>query len=183
MKHNLTFKLTATAILSTMALITFLIESLFPAFIIPGARLGLANVFILLALILLGTKEACFVFLVKILLGSILSGNLSSMMYSLPSGVASFILQAFLVKKCSNMFTLTAISAVSAVLNSVLQNVVYVIVTSTPSLFLYLPYLVLLGFIAGITVGITCYLIIKFLPQKLIDKLSFEGELDEGQKR
>jgi uncharacterized membrane protein len=49
-----TFKITLTAILSALALITFLIESLFPPLFIPGARLGLANLFILIAIVILG---------------------------------------------------------------------------------------------------------------------------------
>jgi heptaprenyl diphosphate synthase len=177
-----TFKITLTAILSALALITFLIESLFPPLFIPGARLGLANLFILIAIVFLGVKYAGIVFLIKIILGSILSGNLSSIMYSFPAGTISFVLQVVLIKYCSSYFSITAISALSAVVNNTVQNCIYVFVTSTTSLFIYLPYLVLLGLIAGFTVGLTTCLICKILPKKFLDTLS-KGEINESQKR
>lgn len=155
---------TITAVLSAFALISFMLESLIPPIFIPGARLGLSNLFVLLALIILGTKSAFAVFTVKILLGSIFAGNISMIMYSLPSGIISLAFEILLVKLWGNKLSLVAISTGAAVINVTIQNFVYVLITNTPSLIVYLPYLALISVFTGAFVGIVCQIIIRILP-------------------
>ena len=156
--------LTITAVLSAFALLSFMLEGIIPPIFIPGARLGLSNLFVLLALIILGTKSAFAVFIVKIILGSIFAGNISMIMYSLPSGIISLAFEVLLIKFWGNKLSLVAISTGAAVINVAIQNFVYVLITNTPSLMVYLPYLVLISVCSGAFVGIVCQIIIKILP-------------------
>lgn len=168
MKVN-TKKLTLTALFSAFSLIAFMVEGLMPPLFIPGARLGLSNFFILTALYLLGVKEAIIVFLVKIILGSVFAGNLSGILYSLPSGIISLALEIFLIKKLK--VSLLSASALGGVIHNIIQNAVFVLITKTPSLFSYLPYLSVLGLIAGAFVGILSVLIINLIyKNKTLDK-------------
>ena len=155
---------TITAVLSAFALLSFMLEGLIPPIFIPGARLGISNLFVLLALIILGTKSAFAVFIVKIILGSIFAGNISMIMYSLPSGIISLAFEVLLIKFWGNKLSLVAISTGAAVINVAIQNCVYVLITNTPSLMVYLPYLVLISVFSGAFVGIVCQIIIKILP-------------------
>ena len=75
MKNNLTYKITLTAVLSAFATIAFILESLFPPLFIPGARMGLSNVFILLTVYLVGGRYAIAALVVKTIIGSLFSGN------------------------------------------------------------------------------------------------------------
>lgn len=67
--------------LAAASLITFLIENLFPPLFIPGAKLGLGNVFVMFALYAFGVGPAFVVLLVKCILGNLIVGNLSSMIF------------------------------------------------------------------------------------------------------
>ncbi|MCQ2400215.1 MAG: Gx transporter family protein, partial [Clostridia bacterium] len=87
MKNFSVKRLVFTAVLASLALISFTIESLFPPIFVPGARLGVSNLFVLLAIIFLGVKEGVAVFAVKALLGSLFAGNFSAIIYSLPAGI------------------------------------------------------------------------------------------------
>ena len=153
-----------TAVFSAFALLSFVLESLIPPIFIPGARLGLSNLFVLLALIVLGVKSAYAVFIVKIVLGSIFAGNISMIIYSLPSGVISLTFEVLLLKFLGDKLSLVALSTGAAVINVTVQNIVYVLVTNTPSLIVYLPYLTLISVVSGAFVGIVCHIIVKILP-------------------
>ena len=153
-----------TALLSAFALLSFMLESLIPPIIIPGARLGLSNLFVLIALIVLGIKSAYAVFIVKVVLGSIFAGNISMIIYSLPSGVISLTFEVLLLKFFCKKISLVALSIGAAVINVTVQNIVYVLVTNTPSLMVYLPYLMLISVVSGAFVGFICQIVINILP-------------------
>ena len=150
-----------TAVLACLALITFMIESLFPPIIVPGAKLGLSNFFILTALIFLGSFEAVAVFLIKIVLGSIFSGNISALLYSLPSGAVSLAVEIFLIRKIKT--SVLSASALGAIINNAVQLTVFVLITNTVGLYAYLPYLLLIGLLAGAFNGVLCVFISKTL--------------------
>lgn len=170
MRKTFTFKLTFTAILTSLAVLSFVLEGLFPPLIIPGARMGISNIFILLAVILLGNVYGYAVFIIKVTLGSLFAGNISALMYSLPSGLISLTTQVLLLLLCKK-FSVVAISTFGSVINILLQNVTFCLVTNTAEYLYYSPYLALLGVLSGITVGFTVYVIIKIFPQKLACKL------------
>ena len=160
---NKTYKIVLCAIFSTLATITFTIENLFPPLILPGARLGLSNVFILLSIILLGSLYGFITLTVKILLGSLFGGNVSALMYSLPAAIISFSVQTsliYFIKKVS----IVAVSVVGAVINITVQNCVFCLVTRMSEYLIYLPYLAIISIIGGIAVGFIVYLILRRIP-------------------
>lgn len=162
--------LVLTAVFSALALLAFMIEGLFPPLFIPGARLGLSNLFVLLALICLGSKHAIAVLLIKVILGSLFAGNPMAILYALPSGVISLIIEIVLVNFCYKRFSLVAISALSAVISATVQTLVYLLVSNTPQILGYLPYLIGISVIAGGFVGICALLIIKVIPVQFFER-------------
>ena len=171
-------KITMASVLSAFSVIAFLIEGLFPPLIIPGARMGISNVFILFAVLLLGFEYGYAILVVKILLGSLFSGNISAVIYSLPAGIFSLsveILLIYFTKKVS----IVATSIVGATINILLQNLTFCLVTNNIEYLIYSPYLALLGVLAGLIVGLTIYFIIKIIPFNLIKKLQiYDGGKD-----
>ena len=168
MKSNVK-KLTLTGVLTALATLSFVLESLFPPLFLPGARLGISNLFILLCLILCGIKYGAFCLVVKVLLSSLFSGNLSSIMYSLPAGLISLILQVVLLYVVKSSFIATSVSG--AVVNTVVQNAVFCLITRTSEYLYYSPYLALIAIISGLIVGFAVYLTIKILPEKFLREL------------
>ncbi len=151
------------AILTVFALIMFLIESFLPPLIVPGAKFGLGNIFILIAIVYFSYKEAVISVIAKCLLATFFGGFIS-LFYSLTAGLISFTISYFLINKASNRISIVAVATLSAVIHNVVQLLVFALFTKTLEVFLYLPYLVLAGVIAGITVGLATYYLIKFVP-------------------
>lgn len=156
------------AFLSAAALIAFMIENLFPPLFIPGARLGVSNVFVLFAVVYLGIKEGFAVLTVKIILGSVFTGNVSAMLYSLPSGLFSLSVQVILLVYAKNV-SITAVSTVGGTVNLILQNSVFCLIAGK-EYFIYLPYLSAIGALSGAFVGITVYFLVKGIPRNLFNK-------------
>lgn len=166
MKSTTLKKLAVASILSALSLIAHVIESLFPPLFIPGARLGISNVFILLGLILLGKGYSFAILGVKVVLGSLFSGHFDQIIYALPSSVISLSVQILLFIFI-NKISVVAISVVGGTIHITVQNAIFCVLTNTAEYLTYLPYLALTGVIAGLAVGLAVYLIIKFLPEKI----------------
>ena len=67
-------RLVLCALLASGALVLSYVESLFPLPLpLPGARLGLGNAMVLLALLLFGLREAAGVLATKVLLSALLA--------------------------------------------------------------------------------------------------------------
>jgi heptaprenyl diphosphate synthase len=164
-------KITALAALAALALITFIIESLLPPalFFAPGTKLGIANIFVFLALIIYGKKEAFAVLLVKCVLGAVFSGNIFSLYYSLIAGTVSLSLAIALFTFAYGKIGVITISVFCAVAHNAAQVAVAAVISRTPLLITYyLPLASAAGIIAGVVTGICVYLIIKRLPDNLI---------------
>lgn len=170
-----TFKITLAALFTAAAIISFLIESLFPPLFIPGARLGLSNVFVLLAAICLGVEYGFIVLTIKCLLGSLLSGNFSAILYSLPSGLIAFAIETILLF-ATKKFSIVSISVAGGTINLTIQNIVFCVIVGGGEYLVYLPYLALIGAVSGAFVGFMVYIIIKFIPEKFLRKNKFDKE-------
>ncbi len=159
------FRISLTAILAVFATLTFMLENLFPPIILPGARMGLSNVFILLTVILLGPVESVCVLIIKTLLGSLFSGNVSAIMYSIPAGLVSLGVEIILIYFIKRISVLS-ISVFGAIINVIVQNGVFCLVTKTVEYLVFIPYLCIISAVSGLIVGYAVYLIIKKLPKK-----------------
>ena len=169
------------SVLTAMGLITFMIESLFPPLFLPGAKMGISNVFSLLTLFVLGPTEALILVLVRTTLGSIFTGNLSTLMYSMTAGVVSVAVSAVLVEFVYPRVSIVAISVVAAVMHNLTQNIVFCLVSDTPEMFAYMPWLALLGVVAGVIVGFAVWFILRTVPTKVfVGVADFSGDQQQN---
>lgn len=173
-------KIAVVAVLTALSLITFLIENLFPPLFTPGAKLGLANVFSFIALILYTPLEAFIIVGVRTLLGALFAGNVSAVMYSFTGGMVSMAASSLLLY-CLPALSVTCVSVVAACLHNLTQNAVFVLVTGTPLAFSYAPYLVILGVISGAFIGVAVSMLIKKLPDSALYNLL--GVKPKGQDK
>ncbi len=147
-----------------MGLIMFMVESLFPPLFLPGAKMGLSNIFSLLTLFLLGPLDAFVLVVVRTVLGSVFTGNMSTLLYSLSAGLVSVGISSLLVEFAYPKVSIVAISVVSAVMHNLTQNVVFCLISNTPQMFSYMPWLALLGVLAGVIVGFAVWFILRTIP-------------------
>lgn len=86
-----------------LALICSYVESLIPFYFgIPGVKLGLTNIVVVLMLYCVGTKEAFAISMLRIVLAGFLFGNLFSILYSLAGGMFSFLVM-YLLKRTGKL--------------------------------------------------------------------------------
>ncbi|MBE5749415.1 MAG: Gx transporter family protein [Clostridiales bacterium] len=176
MKNRLTYKISLCSLLSAFALIAFVLEGLFPPLFLPGARMGLSNVFILVAIYFLGAKYALVVLVIKTVLGSLFGGNISAVMYSLPSGLIALTIELVLIYFTKRV-SIVAISVFGSVINVTAQNLIFCLVGESIEYLSYIPYLALIGIIAGVVVGFTVYLAVKKIPlPKTISNFEIQTE-------
>ena len=173
-------KIAVLAMMTGFGLIMFMVESLFPPMFFPGAKMGLSNIFSLLTLVLYGLPEALLVVVARTVLGSLFAGNASLLLYSLTAGVASVIVSRLLMIAFPKV-SLLAVSVVSAVVHNTVQLLVYCALTQTTLIFSYLPYLALLGVLAGVIVGLAVIFTVKGVPLGVFAKI-LGGKDIEGEK-
>ncbi len=146
-----------------LALICSYIESLIPFYFgIPGVKLGLANIVVVLMLYCTGAKSALAVSVLRILLSGFLFGNMFSILYSLAGGLASFLCMVLL--KRSGRFRIISVSAAGGVTHNLGQIAVAAAVVENRSLFYYYPVLFIAGTLTGIVIGIAAQEILLRLP-------------------
>ncbi|MCH5165851.1 MAG: Gx transporter family protein [Clostridiales bacterium] len=158
-------RITILAFLVAIALVVSLIESMLPPAILiaPGAKLGLGNVSPLLALIVLGTADALIVTALKCLLGALITGGISGLMYSVPSGILAIGVEIVLFTVVFDKISIPMISLIGAIVFNCVQLLVASLVTGV-NLITLLPWLVTAGFVAGAFTGLLTYYIVKKLP-------------------
>lgn len=146
-------KITFAALLTAAALGMFLIEAQLPALTpVPGVKPGLSNIVTLFCLYTLGGRWALRILLCRILLGSLLTGQVSALAYSLSGGLAALALSC-LLRRFIPPAQLWVISAFSAMAHGLGQLCCTVLITGTPALFAYLPVLLLSGILSGAFTG------------------------------
>ena len=151
------------ALLTALALIIFVVELQLPSLTpIPGIKLGLANIVTVFAVYRYRAGEAALVLLARIILGSLFSGNMMAIMYSLAGG-ALCLLVMLLLKKVIPVKHMWLCSVFGAVLHNTGQVAVACAVTGTVWIVWYLPVLVLSGCVAGAFTGLCAQLVVSRL--------------------
>lgn len=136
-----------------LALICSYVESLIPiSFGIPGVKLGLTNIVVVLMLYCIGAKEALVVSVCRIVLAGFLFGNLFSILYSLAGGLLSFLIM-WAVKRTGKLGILP-VSVCGGIFHNIGQLAVAALVVENYNVFYYLPVLLLAGAATGLAIGV-----------------------------
>ena len=139
-------------VFTALALIFSYVETLIPInFGIPGVKLGLANLVIVIALYKMKLTEVYLLSVVRVLLSGFIFGNYFSIIYSL-AGLLSLTVMALLKK--SKGFSVMGISVAGGVFHNVGQLIVAMLVVETFSVGYYFSVLLVAGLITGLVIGI-----------------------------
>ncbi len=152
--------LTVLSLLTAASLCVFVLEAQIPPLVpIPGVKLGLANVFTLFACAVLGKRGAFALLLVRVVLGALVTGQVSAMGYSLCGGLLSYGLLWLLYEKLPAR-QLWVLSALCALAHNLGQLTLAAFVMDTTMIFWYFPALILSGVITGTFTGLACQLVL-----------------------
>lgn len=161
--------------LLALALILSYVESLIPfSFGIPGIKLGLPNLIVLLLLygetedqtaeaedasrvstvkfLAKGEREALLVNGLRIVLSGFLFSNLYAIMYALAGAVFSFL--AMLIARRTKRFSMAGVSMLGGVFHNIGQILVAMAVVETFAVVYYVPFLIVAGTVTGAVLGL-----------------------------
>lgn len=161
-------RLTTLALLTTIALTIFVVESAIPAFIpIPGVKLGLANIVTLFVLKRYRISDAAIVLGMRIVLATIFTGQAVSFIYSVSGGFLCLVVMAAVNKLLKgNYIFLTGI--LGAVSHNVGQILAAFFVLRLSGIFAYMPFLMISGIVTGLFTGLVCYFADRYIPKNAI---------------
>ena len=145
-------RLTVISLLTAASLATGLVESRFPL-PVPGMRLGVANVFILTALMISGPADAAAVAASRVALSFLLSGNAAAALCGAGGHICSLPVMAALRHAFPEDLSAPAISAAGAFAFNFGQTAVIAITLKTPGVFGYLPVLLAAAAATGFAIG------------------------------
>ena len=158
-----TKRLVLLAMLTAVAMILSYVESLLPSVGIPGVKMGLANIAVIFALFRFGWKEAAVLSLVRVVLVSLLFGNVGAMLYSLAGAVLSLAVMALLRR--IDRFSTVGISVAGGVAHNAGQILMAMLILQTKQLLGYLPVLAVSGIAGGVLTGLAAALLIRRIPE------------------
>ncbi len=149
-----------------LALILSYVESMIPfSFGIPGIKLGLPNLIVLLLLYEKpntgGEREALLVNVLRIVLSGFLFSNLYTILYALAGAAFSFAAMA--LGRRTKRFSMIGVSVLGGVFHNVGQLLVAMAVVETLAVAYYVPFLIVAGTVTGAVLGIAGTTLLPYL--------------------
>ena len=169
-KHNRQIQKTRLlaigAMFACLALIFSYIEAIIPFNAgIPGVKLGIANLVVIIALYNMGPRYAFTINCIRILVAGLLFNGAFGAVYSLASGMLSFLVMWVLKK--TNLFSMVGVSMAGGVAHNMGQLLVASAIVSNLKMFLYFPVLMFSGLASGIMIGVVACVIDSRVPKQL----------------
>ena len=121
---------------------------------VPGIKLGLANIMTLLSIMILSSKDAFLVVVVRCVLGAMISGNPVSFAFSFTGGVLSFGIMVVLWHGFRGRVNIIIISMIGAVAHNIGQLMIAALLVHSVSVFVVLPVLMISALITGYIIGL-----------------------------
>ena len=158
-----TKKLALSAILAALAMILSYVEAMVHMPVpIPGIKLGLANLVILLAIYRLGFKYALAINCIRIFVTGLLFTGVFGILYSLAGGLLSLLVMYLLYR--TEIFSMVGVSMAGGVAHNLGQLLTACLIMSNIRLMSYFAVLLFAGIGSGILMGIVAWLVCQRLP-------------------
>ena len=146
--------------MAALAIIFGYVEMLLPVFfVVPGMKLGLANLVTVFVLYRYRAKEAAVISLIRIVVIGFLFANLFSILYSL-AGAALSLLCMTAARRFSGL-SIVGVSILGGVTHNLGQLIVAALVGENGNVFYYFPALLISGLVTGALIGIVTGEILK----------------------
>lgn len=157
-------KLIFLSVIVSVGLGLSVLESAIPLpIMIPGAKLGLSNMVVLVTLVVFGFKEGLTVSILKSSVLMLITGSISSFIYSLSGSILSCIAMFIAYKFFSKIFSLIGVSIIGALFHNFAQVSVASLMMNNLRIYTYLPFLMLISLFTGYFVGLASIYIVDNL--------------------
>jgi heptaprenyl diphosphate synthase len=150
-----TRKLVVLALLMAAGILMQILESFVPVvMLVPGYKIGLANIAGLFALEAYGSKDMVIVTTGRILLAAVLTGTLFSVAFWLSATGGIFSMAAMIACKKSRLFSIYGISVAGAASHALGQVLAITFIYQQYFMQLFLPALLALSIVSGLLVAL-----------------------------
>lgn len=148
----------------SIALMLNIFENFLPTkYLVPGAKLGLANVITMIALLTLGKRDTIMILVSRVLLGSIFGGGVSGFLYSISGATMSFLSMVLIIYIFKDKISMVGVSVTGAFFHSVGQVLMASMIIQNPRIFAYLPMLLFASIVTGAFIGLTAKSTVQFM--------------------
>ncbi len=159
--------ITTIGVLTAISVVISIIESYFTFIgnVVPGLKLGLANVVVIFALYKYNFKTATLISLIRVLVVALIrTGFGLNFFFSLVGAIFSIISMS-IVKKTH--LSVIGVSIIGSIFHSIGQVLVGILLLDNYNVIYYLPYLLLFSIPTGILIGIISRRLLKY-TEKII---------------
>ncbi|WP_071026704.1 Gx transporter family protein [Peptoniphilus raoultii] len=165
-----TRKIIFLSLLTALGLVLGFFESFMPLpLAIPGARLGLSNIVVLVTIVSFGYREGFALALLKTILLTFVTGSVSAFFYSFAGALLSSIAMVLAHRFLKKYLSLIGISEIGSFFHNLGQVLMASFMLKSMTIISYLPLLVILGIFTGYFVGLAGTYITRHL-----EKINFE---------
>ena len=150
----MTTRLPLCAILIALALALSYTERFIPLQMViplPGVKLGLANIVTLVALYLLGPRDAFAILIPRCVFGAVFGGGITGLLFSLTGGILA-MLTMILAQKIP-FFSIYGVSILGAAAHNVGQILAAMLLMNSHYIGAYLSYLLIVALFTGVATG------------------------------
>lgn len=157
-----TKSITTISILTAISVVISIIESYFTFIgnIVPGLKLGLANIVVIFALYKYNFRTAISISLVRVLIVALIRTGFGLNFFFSLVGALFSVISMCLVKKTH--LSVIGVSIIGSIAHSIGQVLVGMIMLDNYNVIYYLPYLLLFSIPTGILIGIISKRLIKY---------------------
>ncbi|MDD4844690.1 MAG: Gx transporter family protein [Anaerotignum sp.] len=149
---------------AALAILMGYVELLIPIpLLVPGMKLGLANVVVVIVLYFMDARAAFFISVVRVLLSGLLFAGFAGLLYSLSGALFSLCIMVLLKK--TGKFSIIGVSVAGGVFHNIGQILVAALVVENIRLMYYLPFLLFFGVTTGAVIGIVARMTLGYLKR------------------
>lgn len=160
-------KYSRLSMLLALSVVLSIVEASMPIFsgLIPGLKIGLANIVILFILYRYNFKDALYISVLRVfLVGILLTGIFSLTFFFSLSGALLSISMMALAKHFTKL-SIIGISIIGSIFHSIGQIIIAILFLQTTAMIYYLPWLLLFSIPTGIIVGLLSEQLLKYFKK------------------
>ncbi|EFI42039.1 Gx transporter family protein [Peptoniphilus sp. oral taxon 386] len=139
---------------------------------LPGAKLGLSNIVVLVSIVSFGFVEGLIVAFLKSILLIAVTGSVSSFIFSFTGAMLSSFIMILALKYLKKYVSLIGVSLLGSAFHNIGQVLAASFILKSLAIFSYLPLLLILGIFTGYFVGLSSGYIVENLNS------NFKGRLN-----
>lgn len=156
------------AFLTAAGILLQLLESFVPVvMLVPGYKIGLANIAGLFALYAYGPKDMTIVTACRIFLAGLLTGTLFSVGFMLSVSGGILALAAMALAKRSGLFSIYGVSVAGAAAHSVGQVLAVTAIYQQYFMQVFLPVLLALSIVSGLLIALVTEKLLKRMKREI----------------